>query len=137
MKRILLAVVFSSFTSVIFAQIKHPIDKELDLCLEEATPTAAAIECMTKASEAWDKELNKYYQLYLAALNEENKETLKEAQRQWIVYRDKEFSLIDAHYYNQLEGTMWRPIAAGTRMRIVKSRALELQNYYEELEIEE
>lgn len=134
MKRLLLAVVFAAFTTIVFAQIKHPIDKELDLCLEEATPTAAATECITKASEAWDQELNKYYRLYLDALKQENKATLKEAQRQWIVYRDKEFSLIDAHYYNQLEGTMWRPIAAGAKMRIVKARALELQNYYEELE---
>ena len=61
---------------------------------------------------------------------------LKEAQREWIVYRDKEYRLIDSHYLSQLQGTMWHPVAAGEKMEIVKERALKLKGYYEDLQID-
>ena len=108
---------------------------EFDQCMEDATTTAEMIGCAAHAGEAWDKELNTYYKLYIAELDDANKLVLKEAQRQWIIYRDNEFKLIDTHYYSQLEGTMWHPVAAGEKMKMVKERALKLKSYYEDLEI--
>ena len=55
---------------------------------------------------SWDKELNKSYNLLMKSLGQPNKEFLKSAQKEWILYRDKEFELIN---FNELEGwvTNW------------------------------
>ncbi|WP_370688833.1 lysozyme inhibitor LprI family protein [Fulvivirga ulvae] len=49
-----------------------------------AGTTSEIIDCQIRAAEAWDKELNKYYKLYLSKLNEGGKVVLIEAQREWI-----------------------------------------------------
>ncbi|UII26719.1 DUF1311 domain-containing protein [Fulvivirga maritima] len=136
MMKILIITALAFITSLsVKAQNEHAIDLKQKDCLQNAISTMDMIKCQTDAGEAWDKELNKYYQLYMAATSEENKIILKAAQREWMVYRDKEYELINHHYYIELQGTMWRPIAAGERAKIIKERALQLKNYYEELDM--
>lgn len=136
MKRILLLIAFLVAARMVSAQEVLIIDQELEKCMDIAVSTSEMIECQVQAGAAWDRELNKYYQLYLSELNDEGKAVLKEAQREWIVYRDKEYKLIDSHYLRQLEGTMWHPVAAGEKVKIVKERALKLKGYYEDLHID-
>jgi hypothetical protein len=57
---------------------------------------------------------------------------LKLAQRKWLEYWDSEFKFSAEMYYN-LEGTMWRIVAAERRANIFKDRALALKTYYESL----
>lgn len=134
MKNILLLLLFTS--SLCFAQNKpakeHAIEKNLKECLAApaGASTAGMISCTIAAKNAWDAEMNKYYKLLLDVLNTDGKLKLKEAQRQWIVFRDKEMAFSSA-VFTAKEGTMWRVIAANNNLEIVKKRAQELKEYYE------
>jgi len=52
---------------------KHPIDVELQKCLDskENYTTQGMTECVIKATDAWDKELNKNYKTLLELLTAE------------------------------------------------------------------
>jgi len=109
---------------------KHPIDVELQKCLDtkENYTTLAMTECIVKAADSWDIELNKNYKILLGLLTEEQKEKLKESQRPWIKYRDNELDF-SRSFYTQMQGTMWIPVAARTRLNLTKQRAEELSDY--------
>jgi len=116
---------------------KHPIDLTLEEChsIDSNQTTYGMMECEATAQEEWDSEMNKYYKLLMEVLKPEEKEKLKAAQRQWIVYRDNEKDFATTMYYN-MEGTMWRVVAAGRLTEIIRARALELKGYYEVLTID-
>jgi len=109
---------------------KYPIDIELQKCLDskENSTTQGMTECIIKAADSWDKELNKNYKTLLGLLTEEQKVKLRESQKQWIKYRDTELDFSKS-FYNQMQGTMWIPVAAQTRLNLTKQRAIELSNY--------
>ncbi len=113
---------------------KHPIDIKREKCLEldSNQTTYGMMQCEAIAREEWDKEMNKYYKLLMETLTMEEKEKLKIAQRQWLSFRDMELDFSGTMYYN-MEGTMWRIVAAGRSCDIVKERALELKGYYDML----
>ena len=48
------------------------------------------VACRQKALEAWDKELNRLYTRLSGLLNTEQKQEFKEAQRNWMTYRDSQ-----------------------------------------------
>ncbi len=104
------------------------IDEILDECMAKDSTTTGMLNCINKAYELWDAELNKVYNQLRSALKPDAKKTLKAAQLQWIKYRDSEFKLIDS-IYSSLEGTMYIPMRAGDRMEIVKNRTKELESY--------
>ncbi len=129
----LIITLFLTFTlSQIIAQTQHPIDAELDKCTEENFSTFGTVECITKATESWDKELNKNYKQLQKLLPAAQQESLKTAQIQWIKYRDSEIQLLYKVYSN-LEGSMWQPIVASRKLDITKQRALELKSYIDDL----
>jgi uncharacterized protein YecT (DUF1311 family) len=109
------------------------IDKRLEACLKDSTTTAGMCNCTLEAKNAWDRELNKYYKLLLSKLSEDGKIKLQEAQRQWILFRDKEAAFGSIYYFKEKQGTMFYIMAADKQMQTVKSRARELQTYYEVL----
>lgn len=111
---------------------KHPIDQRLADCLDvsENQTTVGMVHCAEKAAEEWDKELNKYYKLLMGVLSTSEKELLKQAQRKWLEYRDQDYKFSAEMYYN-LQGTMWRMVAADRKASIIKDRALALKTYYE------
>lgn len=117
------------------AKKEHPIDTRLNECLdkEENFTTSGMMGCAGAAKEEWDKELNKYYQLLMKKLNDTQKESLKNAQRQWLKYRDSEYKFSDEFYFGK-EGTMWRVIAVQRQVDIIKARTLELKDYFESFE---
>lgn len=110
---------------------KHEIDALVDKMMDRDPSTAGMIEAVTEGEKRWDAELNKYYKLLGESLDKESKAALKKAQLAWIAFRDAEFAMI-AEIYSKKEGTMYRVIAAGARMEVVKKRALELKILYEE-----
>lgn len=117
---------------------EHPIDVAMQKCLDgdENTSTQAITDCVVEATEKWDKLLNKNYQTLLSLLNEEQKIKLKTSQRQWINYRDREIEFSD-ELYGSLQGTMWIPISAETKLELTKQRALELEAYITHLSLDE
>ena len=116
-------------------QPEHSIDKTMGVCVDKDPSTAGMTQCIFTAAEAWDKELNKNYNRLMAKLGAKQKQTLKAAQLEWIKYRDAEYKLIDDVYFG-LQGSMYVPMRAEDRLRVVKKRALELASYLGLLEDE-
>jgi uncharacterized protein YecT (DUF1311 family) len=96
--------------------------------MEKNQTTAGMVDCIGKAYTEWDSELNSVYNELMKQLDTAGKASLKAAQVQWLKFRDSEFKLIDA-VYSSLQGTMYIPMHADSRMQIVKNRALELKSY--------
>jgi uncharacterized protein YecT (DUF1311 family) len=106
----------------------HSIDKMHQTCIDRDSTTEGMTKCAYAAYELWDKELNKNYNELMRQLPTNSKQALKTAQKEWLIYRDKEFYLID-QIYSQLEGTMHVPMRVNEQVQIVKKRALQLKIY--------
>jgi len=78
--------------------------------------------------EKWDRELNKVYSDLCVALQKHSKElkALRDAQKEWLLFRDKEFELVDALYATK-DGSMYRPMRIGDRTGVVKTRVEQLR----------
>lgn len=113
---------------------EYIIDKHLMECLDSAEnqTTAGMVQCAVRAKKEWSKELNKYYTLLLTILSEAEEKQLKSAQKNWIMYYDKEIEFASTIYYN-LQGTMWRIVLADRQTELTRQRALELKAYYDNL----
>jgi uncharacterized protein YecT (DUF1311 family) len=127
-------------TNIVIGQTeaKHPIDVELQNCRDtESNQTPfGRIECEHIAADLWDNELNNYYNDLMKRINTKEQEILKESQRKWIEYRDKELNFSETFYFG-FQGTMWGTVAAGRRCDIIRSRALELKAYMDVLKMDE
>jgi len=87
---------------------------DLDRCMEEAINEGALInvhrmECLKAELKKQDGQLNAIYRTRMSQVKPDEKKSLQEAQRQWIVYRDAwcryEKSLVDMPpniYVNEL-----------------------------------
>lgn len=106
------------------------IDETEKQCMSKNYSTAGMNNCTNAAQVQWDAEMNKYYTLLMKKLNKEEGLKLKEAQRAWIKYRDKEFEFINFRYFEAYEGTIYTNIAAADKLEIVKNRAVKLKEYY-------
>jgi uncharacterized protein YecT (DUF1311 family) len=125
----LIVILFLMTCPIIQAQEKeYPIDKALKACLDKNYSTMEMVQCLDQAYISWDKELNQVYKLLGNQLKPADKNILKQAQLDWLKYRDSEFQLINM-VYSQLQGTMYIPVAVDRKIKIVKTRTLELSNY--------
>jgi uncharacterized protein YecT (DUF1311 family) len=118
-----------------FGQDQEIIDKDLKACLDSSKnqTTAGMVECVDRAYNSWDKELNKYYSLLMkSSLTKDEKIKLQKAQVKWLEYvkNEKDFSTT---LYTNFQGTMWIPISINRSMEIIRERALALKTYYNEL----
>lgn len=133
MKKTLLFFAISIFilSSKVFSQeIPHPIDVFLDSCMEKNQSTMGMTKCTDEAVKMWDDELNKYYKILMTMLDDESIKALKSAEKQWIEFKDKEFTNIDL-IYSKLDGTMYIPMHSYAKLEIIKARALQLKDYYD------
>jgi uncharacterized protein YecT (DUF1311 family) len=121
------AVIFFAFGTMSLAQspVMHNIDKELDECVEKSEnfTTQGTLDCIVKATEKWDKELNVKYKALMKLLTPDQKVKLKLSQKAWLDYRGKEISF-SGQLYRDKQGTMWIPVAAETKMDLTKQRTL-------------
>lgn len=76
-----------------------------------------------------DDELNKAYQLIKSKLPEARQGELKNAQRNWIKFRDAEFELINNNWTRQNFGSSSGISRGSYRSTIVKNRVLQLLHY--------
>lgn len=129
MKKLLLTILLLFAAIPLMAQkYDHPIDKATEDCMEKDMSTAGMVKCLNEAYDKYDNELNRLYKILMKKLDEESAKELKSAQIEWIVFRDKEFKLIDA-VYSKLEGTMYIPMRVSDRIEIVKKRVLDFEAY--------
>lgn len=127
------------FTLIVFSQTnkksENSIDKLESKCINKNNISNSEMcSCIKKARESWDVELNKYYVLLKEKLPKEAFEILKESQKEWIIYRDKEYLFISSFYFEVKQGTMWYGVAEQKKKEIVKARTIELTEYYEMLD---
>lgn len=118
------------FSLVSLAEEVYSIDKAEDACISKTSSTAGMLKCTAIAYDAWDKEMNKYYNLLMKKLPTEQKNELLKAQKSWLTFRDNDFTLIN-NSIEEKQGTMYLNIASGERREIVKQRALQLKEYYQ------
>lgn len=116
---------------------EHPIDLELQNCLDssENYTTKGITDCVVRAAEKWDEELNKKYQELLTLLTVEQTDKLKIAQRKWVEYRNKEIVFSNQLYYD-MQGTMWIPVATQIKLDLTRKRTIELESYIANLTID-
>lgn len=107
---------------------KHHIDSYLEACINADSTTAGMVNCTNQAYSLWDKELNIKYTNLMSALAPTDKQALRNAQRQWIAFRDAEFEAMDA-MYNRKDGTVYLSMRAADRLEVVKARVLQLAGY--------
>jgi uncharacterized protein YecT (DUF1311 family) len=142
---LLLAAVFLATNSPIFGadklkenaensgapDVSYPLDEFLDQCLDQPNrgSTAGQVECTNQAAERWDEEMNQDYQVFAHRLTPKGQTLLQNAQRSWLRYRDADQALIDA-VYETTKGTMYAPMQAYSRLRLVRERSLLLKSYF-------
>lgn len=135
----LISLLFIFLSVSIFSQNKNQQENVIDIeeskCFDKQDISNTEMrKCSIKARESWDKELNKFYNLLASKLTKDAFEILKASQKEWVIYRDKEFKFITKFYFEVKEGTMWYNIAENKKKEIVRNRALELQMYFENLD---
>ena len=89
-------------------------------------------EALVELTEGYDVLLNKYYNLLMTSLKPEDKETLKIAQKAWLVYRDAEKELIWTMREDKYSGggTIQGLIGLNNYHDLVKKRVDDLYYYY-------
>lgn len=70
--------------SVTFGQQEQSVEP-----CSEATTTIEMLECLTQEYEKADAELNRVYRELVSRLSKSRQTKLRDAQRAWIVFRDK------------------------------------------------
>ena len=105
----------------------HPIDGALDRCLDSAGTTVAMTACYRDASKAWDSEMNRAYSQLMKNLTGTPKEKLRNAQRQWLAYRDS-WQSASADYFTQTQGTLAQISISAQGVALVRNQALMLQS---------
>lgn len=129
-KKILFSFCFICLLSVVvFADEVNSIDKAEDACISKTSSTDAMLKCTVIAYDAWDKEMNKYYNLLMKKLPTAQKSELLKAQKSWLAFRENSFTFINSSI-REKQGTMYLNVASGNRREIVKQRALQLKEYY-------
>lgn len=137
--KIVLTMILTIFSVITYGQVNSTsqIDNELQNCLDSSKnyTTKGMIDCVSTATQKWDTELNKAYIELVDLLTTEQKEKLKIAQREWIEYRDKEIEFSNQLYY-YMQGTMWIPVSAQTKLDLTRKRTIELESYIANLTID-
>lgn len=105
----------------------NPIDKTLDSCLNDASTTVAMVTCYSRASQAWDSEMNRQYNQLMNTLSGEPKNRLRSAQRQWLAYRDS-WQAASAAFFTRTQGSMAQISVAAQNLSLVRNQALMLQS---------
>ena len=105
----------------------HPIEAELRRCIEspEGASTHGMRKCLGTATAAWDKELNRIWGELMRELGAPAKDSLRAAQRKWIVFRDAELEA-QATAYGAMPGTMFLVMHADAVSALTRDRVRQL-----------
>jgi uncharacterized protein YecT (DUF1311 family) len=133
-------IIFVITTFIIFPEAfgqpptkSYKIDTILNKCIDKTNDgDISMISCLQKAEMNWDAELNKTFKLLLTKLDSNDQRKLRESQRQWLIYKEKEIKFF-TDVYGQRDGTMWNLTISDKRMQLIRQRTVELLDYYETL----
>ena len=108
--------------------IKTSIDKTEEDCISQNSSTAGMNECILKAENAWEREIEKYMALIKNITSKEDFKKIQLSQEKWELYKDSQMEV-----YNMIfpQGSMFQNISACSKKNLVKQRALALKSIYE------
>jgi uncharacterized protein YecT (DUF1311 family) len=92
---------------------------------EESMTPRQVIDCETREQAVWDDILNESYRRLQGALDEDQTGKLREMQRTWMTYRDKNCAFL----YDYFQGTMANPMIAACTSRATGMQALYLLGF--------
>ena len=96
---------------------------------EKATTTQDYREGYAAYEKDLDAELNQAYKLLMSNLAPEQQELLKQSQRDWIKFRDSEYSFISDNWTTQQFGTSSVISRGNYRTMLIKNRVITLLSY--------
>jgi len=103
-------------------------DRVYHRCMEAAGGvTSAMLECIDKETQVQDARLNRAYRLAQQALGAEQQSPLREAQRQWLKFRDANCGL----YGHLTGGSIDRVNGASCVLEMTRERAEDLHGLAE------
>lgn len=97
--------------------------------IQNASSTIGFIESYYAYEQALDKELNQAYSVLISKLDGEAKTLLKHSQRQWIKYRDAEFSYIVENWSRKNFGSSYALSRGSYKTAFIRSRVEQLLHY--------
>jgi uncharacterized protein YecT (DUF1311 family) len=110
----------------------HRIDVWLEQNISKDPSTAGMRAAINQAREMWDAEMNKVYNRLMARLSPEQQNALRESQRAWLTFRYAEGKAIGLIIASKA-GTMYQLSGTDEGMQLVRSRALRLLAYEQQL----
>ena len=106
----------------------HRLDDIYKECCNKKHGDYGALSCAIDVSKEWNNEINKYYKGLMNVLDSNAQNDLKQAQEQWLTYRDLEYKFSES--LHNMDGTMYSRMRVQRNMEISRTRALELKSYY-------
>ncbi len=93
--------------------------------------TAGMSKSINELNRQYDQLLNKYYQMLLVKLKDSDQEVLKQAQRNWMQFRDSELKLINLLSEEKYSGggTIQTNRRSAESLNLTKKRLIELYQY--------
>ena len=117
----------------VYGQVEHVTDRNYRECLDKDTSIANMYNCAFEAYAKWDKEMDREFKKLLKSVrNDKDRAAVKSAQASWVAYRDNEFKAYD-NIFNH-PGYNWALLRANSRIELVRTRTLQLQQYNEAFE---
>ena len=110
------------------AQELHPIDEQLNTCIETAPNNSELVGCALTAYKQWDEVIDEEYKKLSNSLPDGLRAKLENSQAAWIAYREHEFEF-NNDFFAGLNGTAWNVSSADWKMSFTRNRALELMTY--------
>ena len=109
----------------------YHIDKIERDCVAKNYTTTGMTNCGYEAMELWFKEIDKYLELLKNVTSKNDYENILKSQSKWKEYQEAEFEAISV--LTNKQGTIFQNILIGKKRGLVKQRALDLKNLYNDL----
>ena len=107
----------------------HPIDAQLE---REMNASGGVTEHMRNAQgrayKQWDRELNIVYKELMNHLSAEEQDSLRKAQKAWLVFRDAETEFLWSESISG-GGTLQAIIVSDYSLELLKTRVCQLSNF--------
>ncbi len=107
------------------------IDSTFLACVKADGSTLGLIGCSLNGEKAWNDRMEMYYKLLSEqCATAKDSQLLLKSQTSWEEFRSNEKLLYQKSLFDR-DGTMWRYVDAYFDLYLARSRALQLQYYYQ------
>ncbi|MGL5936791.1 MAG: lysozyme inhibitor LprI family protein [Cetobacterium sp.] len=107
------------------------IQYEYEMKLENDPSTRGMVEAAEYKYKELDNMLNYYYNEFKETLSESQRNLLKNSQKDWLKFRDKEVEFAREFYGNK-DGTVWRIYPGLIKVELLERRLSDFINHLED-----